>query len=67
MKETDPDCSILADIDLTVLEEYQGKYENLLERIKALTSDSDGEDILDIDIEYEWKHLQLMKLITSIF
>lgn len=53
MKETDPDCSILADIDLTVLEEYQGKYENLLERIKALTSDSDGEDILDIDIEYE--------------
>ena len=35
MKRSDPDCSILADIDLTVLEERQGNMKIYLNELKA--------------------------------
>lgn len=35
------------------LEEYHGKYENVIEEIKAMEQDRDGNEQIDIDIEYE--------------
>jgi len=47
------DSSMAAGVDFDLLEEYHGKYENVIEEIKVTEKGGDGNGRIDIDIEYE--------------
>lgn len=47
------DSSTATVIDFNLLEEYHGKYENVIEEIKLMEKGRDGNGQIDIDIEYE--------------